>query len=85
LLALEREADAESTDRVTLIRDLLDVQCLCCTNVRQTLRKAAAQRAAADHGLRFWHRRRPLRAFSSTASIPLNDEGRVALSADFHN
>jgi hypothetical protein len=85
LLALEREADAESTDRVTLIRDLLDVQCRCCAKVRQTLRKAAAQKAAADHGLQFWHRRRTLRAFSSTASIPLNDEGRVALSADFHN
>jgi len=55
-LSRAREADAESADRATLIRDLLDVQC------RWRQCPKTPEQDAADHGLQYCPRRRSLRA-----------------------
>jgi hypothetical protein len=64
-----RETDAESADRATLIRNLLDVPWRA--NVRQH-----TEQGAAEYGLRYRpggdHR---AHGFRSTASTPLNEDG----------
>jgi hypothetical protein len=66
-----RETDAESADRATLIRDLLDVQCRWRANVRQHTEQGAADMGydtgpGGDHCAH---------GFRSTASTLLNEEG----------
>ena len=51
-----RETDAESADRATLIRDLLNVQC------RSRQCPKTPEQDAADHGLQYCPQRRSLRA-----------------------
>jgi hypothetical protein len=65
-IAARRETDAESADRATLIRDLLDVQRRCRANVRQL-----TEQGAADLGCDTSRRRRPLRARLSLDRVDL--------------